>query len=63
MTRDNEMAKKVAELNTLFLMLNEKGQDNALNILRALEFAQSVMSEPDRMLSQQAVSQNRKRNV
>ena len=47
MTRDNEMSKKIAELNALFLTLNSKGQDNALNILRALEFAQSVMCEPN----------------
>lgn len=45
MTQNNEMVKKVSELNTLFLSLNDKGQDSALNILRALEFAQSVMCE------------------
>ena len=58
-----KLQKKIAELNTLFLMLNNKGQDNALNILRALEFAQSVMNEPDRMHSQQDVHQASKRNV
>ncbi len=63
MTRDNETAKKVAELNTLFLMLNDKGQDNALNILRALKFAQSVMSEPNYMHSQHTASQNDKRKA
>ena len=42
MTQAKEQAKKIAELNTLFLTLNEKGQESALTILRSLEFAQSV---------------------
>lgn len=45
MTHENEMVKKIAELNALFLSLNDKGQDSALNILRSLEFAQSVMCD------------------
>lgn len=40
--RAREQAKKIAELNALFLTLNEKGQESALTILRSLEFAQSV---------------------
>lgn len=47
MTQEKEMVEKIAELNSLFLTLNDKGQDNALNILRALKFAQSVMTESD----------------
>lgn len=47
MTHEKEMVEKIAELNSLFLTLNDKGQDNALNILRALKFAQSVMAESD----------------
>lgn len=47
MTRENEIGEKIAELNTMFLTLNDRGQDNALNILRALKFAQSVMAESD----------------
>ena len=45
MTYEKETAKRIAELNALFLTLNDKGQDGALTILRSLEFAQSVMSE------------------
>lgn len=45
MTQENQMATKITELNALFLSLNDKGQDSALNILRALEFAQTVMFE------------------
>lgn len=39
-----EDTQRIAELNSLFLTLNEKGQESALTVLRALEFAQSVMS-------------------
>ena len=42
-TQPKEQAQKVAELNTLFLSLSDKGQESALNILRSLDFAQSVM--------------------
>lgn len=45
MNHENEMINKIAELNALFLSLNDKGQDSALNILRSLEFAQSVMCD------------------
>jgi len=43
MAQTREQANKIAELNSLFMVLNEKGQENALNILRALQFAQSVI--------------------
>lgn len=43
MTHQNENAERIAELNTLFMTLDTKGQDSALTILRALEFAQNVM--------------------
>ncbi len=46
MTHDTEIVKKTVEFKEHFLSLNDKGQDSALNILRALEFAQSVMCEP-----------------
>lgn len=39
-TRDN--VQRVAEFNTLFLSLNDKGQETALTVLQALEFAQTV---------------------
>lgn len=48
-TQPKEQAQKVAELNTLFLSLSDKGQESALNILRSLDFAQSVMLTPKRM--------------
>lgn len=43
MTQKREDAGKISELNTLFLALDDRGQDSALTILRALGFAQSVM--------------------
>ena len=47
MTQPTSQAAKLAELNSLFLTLNEKGQQSALTILRSLEFAQSVLGESD----------------
>ena len=44
MTHSNEDAQGIEELRTAFMTLNEKGMDNALAILRALSFAQAVMS-------------------
>lgn len=46
MTQKQEDIKRIAELNTYFLMLNDKGQDAALTILKSLEFAQIVMCPP-----------------
>lgn len=43
MTQKEKNIKKISELNSLFLSLNSKGQKSALNVLRALEFAQTVM--------------------
>lgn len=43
MAQNKEEIKKIAELNALFLSLEDKGQDSALIILRSLSFAQSVM--------------------
>lgn len=43
MTQNKADVKRLAELNTLFLTLDDKGQDSALTILRSLGFAQSVM--------------------
>lgn len=39
----NENAQRIAELNTIFMMLNDKGKESALTVLKALNFAQSVM--------------------
>lgn len=44
MTQSREDAQRIAELNSIFLRLNDRGRDSALSILRALNFAQSVMS-------------------
>lgn len=49
--------KRLAELNSLFLTLDDKGQDSALIILRSLGFAQSVMCPP------KSIEQPRKPNV
>lgn len=43
MTHSRENAQRVAELNSTFMLLNDKGKDSALTILRALSFAQAVM--------------------
>jgi hypothetical protein len=43
MTQGKESIKRIAEFNALFLTLNNKSQDAALNILKSLNFAQSVM--------------------
>lgn len=47
MTQKKETVEKIAELNTLFMTLDDKAQDSALTVLRALEFAQSVMCTPN----------------
>ncbi len=44
MTHRKEDIQKIAELNSTFMTLNDKGKDSALTILRALSFAQAVMS-------------------
>lgn len=35
--------QRTSEFNTLFMNLNERGQEAALTVLRSLDFAQSVM--------------------
>lgn len=35
--------QRIAELNSVFMSLDDKGKDSALTILRALSFAQTVM--------------------
>lgn len=44
MTQTKDNVQRVNEFNTLFMGLNDKGQEAALTILRSLGFAQSVMS-------------------
>lgn len=44
--KSTDNVKRIAELNALFLTLDNKGQDSALTILRSLGFAQSVMDPP-----------------
>lgn len=44
-TRDN--IQRVTEFNSLFLNLNDRGQETALTVLQALEFAQAVMFSQD----------------
>lgn len=46
MTQKTAEVKKLAELNSIFLTLDDKGQESALTILRSLGFAQSVMCSP-----------------
>lgn len=49
MAQQKDDIEKTAELNTLFLALDNRGQESALTVLRALQFAQSVMraSKPE----------------
>ena len=43
MTQTKKNVQRANEFNTLFMNLNEKGQEAALTVLRALGFAQAVM--------------------
>ena len=43
MTQTKEDIKRTSEFDTLFMNLNEKGQEAALTVLKSLDFAQSVM--------------------
>lgn len=43
MTHSKEDIQRIAELNSAFMSLNDKGKDSALTILRSLKFAQDVM--------------------
>lgn len=53
MTHSGDDVQKIAELNSLFIGLNDKGKDSALTILRALSFAQTVMRSESDKASQQ----------
>lgn len=44
MTQIKETVRRTTEFDTLFMNLNEKGQEAALTVLRSLDFAQSVMN-------------------
>lgn len=44
MTQTKENIRRTTEFNTLFMNLNEKGQEAALTVLKSLDFAQSVMN-------------------
>ena len=44
MTQTKETVRRTTEFDTLFLNLNEKGQEAALTVLKSLDFAQSVMN-------------------
>ncbi|MBO5031018.1 MAG: hypothetical protein J6C19_00690 [Lachnospiraceae bacterium] len=43
MTQEEENVKRIAEFHALFLTLDDRGQEEALIILKSLGFAQSVM--------------------
>ena len=48
MTHSKEDVQRIAELNSAFMSLNDKGKDSALTILRALNYAQAVMGTDSR---------------
>lgn len=43
MTQTKENVRRITEFDTLFMNLDEKGQEAALTVLKSLDFAQSVM--------------------
>ena len=47
MAQIKDNVQRAVEFNALFMDLNEKGQEAALTVLRALGFAQSVMFSQD----------------
>ena len=47
MTQPKDNIQRIEEFNAIFMNLNEKGQEAALTVLRALGFAQSVMVSQD----------------
>lgn len=53
MTQKQDGTQKLAEMNAIFLGLNEKGQESALMILKSLEFAQSVMCRNEKQAIEQ----------
>lgn len=44
MTQTKENVRRITEFDTLFMNLDEKGQEAALTVLKSLDFAQSVMN-------------------
>ena len=53
MTQKQDGTQKLAEMNAIFLGLNEKGQESALMILKSLEFAQAVLCGPGKQFEEQ----------
>lgn len=43
MTHNMEDVRRIAELNAAFMILDDRGKESALTILRALHFAQCSM--------------------
>lgn len=48
MTQTQEQIEKTEEMAAIFRELNEKGQESAITVLRALKFAQSVMCQEEK---------------
>ena len=46
MARSSDLQTKTSEFHSFFCSLDEDGQKNILDILKALEFAQSVILQP-----------------
>lgn len=44
MTQIKENVRRKSEFDSLFMNLDEKGQEAALTVLKSLDFAQSVMN-------------------
>lgn len=47
MAYPSELPAKAAEFHSFFRALDENKQENIINILKALEFAQSVVLQPE----------------
>lgn len=54
MTQEKEDARRVKEWKAAFMLLDDKGKDSALTILKALRFAQSVAETQPRRAAEPA---------
>lgn len=52
MTQTDEQMMKIFEFKTIFPTLDETGQEKALSILRALDFAQSAILSSEKSRQQ-----------
>lgn len=56
-------ARKIAEWSAAFLLLDDRGKDSALDILRALRFAQSVLDAEAGVRPEPSLTSHTKRST